>query len=1023
MKKSILIVIITIFVSFSQFTKSFGQFDSAIQCVKDDDMLNWMKKGNIPGLSLVIVKNNKSVLKCYGYADIENKKIVQPNTSFELGSCSKAFTALAIQKLTQEGRINLDSNVSHYIPWFKVRYKNNYINITINQLLHHTSGIPWYTISMIPKGDEPDMLEKTVKKIVGIELHNQPGKKYEYATINYDILGLIIEKITGQAFESYIKENIFSPLGLINTSIGEPLDKSQLATGYKIGFFRSREYHAPTYKGNFPAGYVISNAEDIARWLKFQIGRVDNDLYKLARKTQQRDKSVAPHGVNSYAMGWNVSLRGDDEIFHGGLNPNYSSYIVFRPKQHIGVAILTNSNNNYTQAIGDNVMKLLTGEKTKLEIGQKNGQDGAFSVVSIILFIYTLATLFFLTIIGIDIFKKKRHLNGLDLNKTIKMIVPVFFIIPFLYGIYLLPKALANFSWEAALVWTPASFPVMVITILSAIALSYLTYIVSLFFPEKNKFKREAPQLLIVSILSGLSNMFVILLITNSLQGNVGVRYLVYYYILALILYISCRKYVQTNLIRFSRGLIYDIRIKLIDKIFSTSYQKFEKIDRGRVYATLNDDVGTIGNSTNMIVTVITSLITAIGAFLYLSTIAFWAAVTTLLLVGTISTLYYIVSRRTRVFFEEARDTRNVFMRLLNGMVDGFKELSLHRNKKLEFKDDIDFTASEYRDKISTANIRFVNAFLIGESSLIIVLGVVVFVVPRLFPGIASQNIMSFIIVLLYLIGPVNGILNSVPAILQLRIAWNRIQTFLKEIPANLNLQEIPKGTNNGTVENIELKDIIFHYKDKNEQSQFSVGPVNLEMNKGEILFIIGGNGSGKTTLAKLITGLYQPDRGKILVNHKEITHTELSEYFSTVFNPFFLFEKLYGINPKEKSEEINRFLKLLDLTGKVEIDEKEYSTIKLSGGQRKRLALLQCYLEDCPIYLFDEWAADQDPEYRKVFYRELLPSMKQDGKIIIAITHDDHYFDIADKILKLDMGKVEFYEDSCEVKDGIFTS
>ena len=276
---------------------------------------------------------------------------------------------------------------------------------------------------------------------------------------------------------------------------------------------------------------------------------------------------------------------------------------------------------------------------------------------------------------------------------------------------------------------------------------------------------------------------------------------------------------------------------------------------------------------------------------------------------------------------------------------------------------------------------------------------------------------MSFIIVLLYLINPVNGILGSVPAIMQLRIAWDRIQTFLKEIPANLDLKETPKVIDYNLVKSIKIEGITFQYKNENSLNFFSVGPIDLELKRGEALFIIGGNGSGKTTLAKLLTGLYEPDSGKIMINDKQVSSSQLSEYFSTVFNPYYLFEKLYNIDLKGKSEEVVRYLSLLNLSEKVEISGNKYSTINLSGGQKKRLALLQCYLEDYPIYLFDEWAADQDPEYRKIFYRELLPKMKEDGKIIIAITHDDHYFDVADKIIKMDLGKVEFISDNFNVK------
>jgi ABC-type siderophore export system fused ATPase/permease subunit len=200
---------------------------------------------------------------------------------------------------------------------------------------------------------------------------------------------------------------------------------------------------------------------------------------------------------------------------------------------------------------------------------------------------------------------------------------------------------------------------------------------------------------------------------------------------------------------------------------------------------------------------------------------------------------------------------------------------------------------------------------------------------------------------------------------------------------------------------------VVYSYAHQND-TPFSVGPVNLEFRCGEIAFIIGGNGSGKTTLAKLLTGLYEPDTGRILVNDNVVKGHQLSEYFSVVFSPAFLFKKVYGVNTAGRGQQVLDYLRKLKLNDKVEVENNRYSTIDLSGGQRKRLALFQCYLENRPVYLFDEWAADQDPEYRKFFYRTLLPEMKAMGKIIIAITHDDHYFDVADKIIKMNEGKPE---------------
>jgi cyclic peptide transporter len=423
----------------------------------------------------------------------------------------------------------------------------------------------------------------------------------------------------------------------------------------------------------------------------------------------------------------------------------------------------------------------------------------------------------------------------------------------------------------------------------------------------------------------------------------------------------------------------------------------------------MNNDTGQIGNSANMFVAMLTSMITVVGAFLYLSTIAFWATLTALGAIAVIATVYYITSRKSTVYLEDARDTQTIYMRLLNGLIEGFKELSIHFIKKREYRDDVEKSTDEYRNKTVTAMIKFIDAQVIGESMMLIVLGAVAFAVPRLFPQVSSFTLMSFIMVILYLIGPINSILTSIPQIMQLRVAWNRVKGFIRDIPANMRPEDLENLQLNIThAGHLEARGLMFQYEGENEDEIFTLGPVDFEAKAGEIVFIIGGNGSGKTTLAKLLTGLYIPHRGSVKIDGKEISNYQLGEYYSTVFSGYHLFEKLYSVDLSQKKADALKYIKLLRLTGKVSLDGDSFSTIKLSGGQRKRLALLQCYLEDCPVFLFDEVAADQDPEFRRFFYRELLVQMKEKGKIIIAITHDDHYFDVADKVIKMDLGKIE---------------
>jgi putative pyoverdin transport system ATP-binding/permease protein len=213
-------------------------------------------------------------------------------------------------------------------------------------------------------------------------------------------------------------------------------------------------------------------------------------------------------------------------------------------------------------------------------------------------------------------------------------------------------------------------------------------------------------------------------------------------------------------------------------------------------------------------------------------------------------------------------------------------------------------------------------------------------------------------------------------------------------------------------VETLELSHINHTYR--GDEQSFHLGPIDLKVAGGQLVFIIGGNGSGKSTLAKLLTGLYIPELGEIKLNDQTITNENREWYrqhFAVVFADFFLFDKLLGLgqDATKLDTEAQRYLQLLQIEHKVQVKDGVLSTTNLSQGQRKRLALLTAYLEDRPIYLFDEWAADQDPLFRDIFYQQLLPQLKERGKLIFAISHDDRYFAVADRLIKLDYGQVEY--------------
>jgi putative pyoverdin transport system ATP-binding/permease protein len=221
----------------------------------------------------------------------------------------------------------------------------------------------------------------------------------------------------------------------------------------------------------------------------------------------------------------------------------------------------------------------------------------------------------------------------------------------------------------------------------------------------------------------------------------------------------------------------------------------------------------------------------------------------------------------------------------------------------------------------------------------------------------------------------------------------------------------IDQGESEITFENLELVNVMHTYHREKDDSHFALGPINLRFRPGELVFLVGGNGSGKSTLAKIITGLYMPESGEIRLDGKPVTDKNRDDYrqlFSAVFADFYLFENLLGIHNRNVDEQAKMYLEQLHLSHKVKVKDGALSTTAVSQGQRKRLALLTAYLEDRAFYLFDEWAADQDPLFKDVFYTQLLPELKARGKTVLVISHDDKYFDVADRVIKLDYGKLD---------------
>lgn len=954
----------------------------------------------IPGAALIVVEKGKSpYIKSFGYKNLEESIPMDANSSFQLSSATQPLTSMAILKLIEEGKLSLETKVSSIFPLFSVNFAQKSYNITIEQLLNHTSGIPWAISLKMPPDSSEQAIKSALKSVLNSSLAYEPGSTFEFSEMNYIILGAIIEKITGKSYKAYMEEDIFPQLNLNKSWVGV-VEAPEEILSYSKGLFSTKRELLPLDRSREPTSLIFSTPEDIAGWL----GQLLSE-----------DKIIEEGGFTT--SGWYRRESGR-ELYQAGTSTGFSTYIIINQDKDLAIALLANANTIKTYFIGNTVYKELTGLEG-IDFSDRYQYKEYIEIASSILYLLIWAMgLALLAIITLMIFgRRKIEIPPFARVKQILYILFVYGLISII--LYIIPNAAIGISWKGLYFLTPEIIVdfIRLIAILMGVSFTFIS--LYLLFPAKNNYIQSLPIIFTVSLFLGLFGLGQMFVIMQSFYTSVPKLYLLIFFSICLLISATGDKVMQTKMITLANKIVYECRMKLLNRLFSVNYQKFEKLETGRIYTTLNDDTEAISGAAGTMIGLITDSLTVIGIFAYIFIVSPMTALFLIIITAFLSGFYTFISAKTTKHFERSRDIRNKFMGLLDGLVKGFKELSMHKRAKKEYAKDIEGVSTDYKNVNNMAHIKFVNAEILVDSFLMILLASIGIILPMIVTNIDTTTIISFIILMLYIIEPISNLMDAVPEIMQLRVSWNRIQGLLNELPGNWNMDDKENdSTECKVIEQLEAKNLEFAYNSENEHESFKVGPISLEASRGEIIFIIGGNGSGKTTISKLLTGLYIPEMGSLTIDGREVTNEELGEYYSTVFSDFYLFEKLYNIDVEANREKINRYLKLLELDDKVSIKDGEFSTIDLSGGQRKRLALLRCYIEDRPIYLFDEWAADQDPTFRKFFYNTLLVKMKEEGKIVIAVTHDDHYFNIADKIIKLDMGKIDYIKSSEEEKE-----
>lgn len=521
-----------------------------------------------------------------------------------------------------------------------------------------------------------------------------------------------------------------------------------------------------------------------------------------------------------------------------------------------------------------------------------------------------------------------------------------------------------------------------------------------------------------MTVISGLSNALLLSVINYSTSkivlGDFNYKFMLIFALIFLIFVITKNRALKLTSI-LAETIVFRVRERIVKYLMNTELQEFEELGRAEIYTRLTKDTNEISGSASPIANGIQAGVLVFFAIIYLGFLNVTAFVVTIVMLGLAISNYFLSSRKIQGEIGEAISLETVYFEKIDEVTGGFKEIKVHQQKKFDlFFGRIQAIAEKLKEKKIITSSKMSFYFVFAQAFFYILLGTMVFIIPVLDQAVLT-DVAKITATVLFIIMPLGDAVGTFEVLNKATVAVTNLTQLEERLKENTfgSLEDTPVEGIFENFQQLKFKDLYFGYRDSSGKNQFGIGPIDFEVNRGEIIFIIGGNGSGKSTLFKLLTGLYRPDSGNIFVDDIAVNEENVQEYrdlFGVIFSDFFLFSELYGIKDLE-TEKVMKLLKQMHLSEKTGYKNRAFTNRNLSTGQRKRLAMISVILENKSVLVFDEWAADQDPEFRKYFYNELIFEFRKMGKTIIAITHDDYYFDKANKIYKMDYGVFKEYK------------
>ncbi len=522
-------------------------------------------------------------------------------------------------------------------------------------------------------------------------------------------------------------------------------------------------------------------------------------------------------------------------------------------------------------------------------------------------------------------------------------------------------------------------------------------------------------KLLLLTISSGIANALNLAVINGaveSMQKGGPSFYHFLWFSLSITLFVYSLRYILYESSRITEAAICSVRSRLANKIRHADMLALESIGEADIHARISQDTAMIGQAARPLFAAAQGAVMVAFTIVYIAIISPVAMLLCVFLIVAGITFYINSRKRYEASLQEASRLEDSLFTSMSGLLKGFKELRINQLKSDDVFQDFNSIAKQVQDTRYSVMIKFSNNIVFTEMFFILLLGAIVFVLPILSTSFSNESVTKIVAAILFFFGPLSNVVMIIPLLSQVNVTVDNLQRLeesLDKALANSAGCETSALVDLTDFKTIRFHDVGFDYRAPDGSTSFHVGPINSEVRRGEILFLVGGNGSGKTTFMKLFTALYQPARGAIYVDGLKITPDNAQSYrnlFSAIFSDFHLFDKLYGLQ-NVAPERVGELLKLMEISEKTALADGRFSTTRLSTGQRKRLALVVSYLEDKAVYMFDEVAADQDPHFRAYFYETLLPELKQAGKTVLVVSHDDRYFHIADRVLQMDYGQL----------------